>query len=83
LINRAVPPDQLDAEVEAMVQQLLSSGPEALHVCKDLLRTIAEMSIDEFESHTAEVIADLRKSPEGQEGMDAFLNKRKPNWVRE
>jgi methylglutaconyl-CoA hydratase len=37
--------------------------------------------MDQAEKYTAEVIANLRKSPEGQEGMDAFLNKRKPKWV--
>lgn len=81
LVNRMVPDDKLDDEVEAMVKQLLSSGPDALAMCKELLATIADQNIGEFERYTAEVIATLRKSDEGQEGMDAFLNKRKPNWV--
>jgi len=81
LVNRMVPDDQLDTEVDAMVKQLLSSGPDALAMCKELLATIADQNIGEFERYTAEVIATLRKSDEGQEGMDAFLNKRKPNWV--
>ncbi len=81
LVNRMVPDDKLDDEVEAMVKQLLSSGPDALAMCKELLATIADQNIGEFEKYTAEVIATLRKSDEGQEGMDAFLNKRKPNWV--
>ncbi len=83
LVNRAVPDDLLDATVTGIVQQLLSSGPEAIKVCKSLLQNVPEQTVDEFKEYTARVIADLRQSPEGQEGMDAFLNKRKPNWVIE
>jgi methylglutaconyl-CoA hydratase len=81
LINSMVPADKLDEEVDLMVKQILSSGPDAIAVCKSLLHNIADRNMDDNEKYTAEVIANLRKSPEGQEGMDAFLNKRKPNWV--
>ena len=81
LVNRVVEPDQLDDEVDAMAQQILSSGPEALKCCKNLLSTVAQLEMQEAKIHTAKVIANLRKSDEGQEGMDAFLNKRKPNWM--
>jgi methylglutaconyl-CoA hydratase len=81
LINRMVPLDRLDEEVDSMVKQILSSGPDAIAVCKALLHNIADRNLDDNEKYTAEVIANLRKSPEGQEGMDAFLSKRKPNWV--
>ncbi len=83
LVNRAVPDDLLDATVNGIVQQLLSSGPAAIKVCKELLQNVPQQSVEEFKEYTARVIADLRQSPEGQEGMDAFLNKRKPNWVIE
>ena len=83
LVNRIAEPEQLDSAVDEMVQQILTSGPDALTCCKDLLAAIAEQSIQETKVHTAKVIANLRKSDEGQEGMDAFLNKRKPKWVRE
>jgi methylglutaconyl-CoA hydratase len=81
LVNRAVSPDDLDAEVDGMVKQLLSSGPDALKCCKELLETVSGQNLQDAKIHTAKVIANLRKSDEGQEGMDAFLNKRKPNWV--
>ncbi len=83
LVNRAVPDDLLDATVNGIVQQLLSSGPAAIKVCKELLQNVPQQRVDEFKEYTARVIADLRQSPEGQEGMDAFLNKRRPNWVIE
>jgi len=81
LVNRMVPADKLDSEVDDMIKQILSSGPNAIGVCKELLHQIADQNLDKVEKYTAEIIANLRKSPEGQEGMDAFLNKRKPNWV--
>jgi len=81
LVNRVVPDDHLDADVEAMITQLLSSGPAALGVCKELLQRVPGQSVDEYKKYTAEVIAQLRLADEAQEGMDAFLNKRKPNWV--
>jgi methylglutaconyl-CoA hydratase len=83
LVNRVVEPEQLDDAVDEMIQQILTSGPDALTCCKDLLATIAEQNLQEAKVHTAKVIANLRKSEEGQEGMDAFLNKRKPKWVQE
>ena len=81
LVNQAVQAEELDTAVDKMIKQILTSGPDAIGVCKDLLHNIANQNMDQAEKYTAEVIANLRKSPEGQEGMDAFLNKRKPKWV--
>jgi methylglutaconyl-CoA hydratase len=83
LVNRVAEPEKLDDEVDAMVHQLLSSGPDALTCCKDLLGTVSGQNMQDAKVHTAKVIANLRRSDEGQEGMDAFLNKRKPAWVEE
>lgn len=81
LVNRVVPDDMLDATVTGLVDTLLTSGPNAIAVCKDLLQNVPSQTVEEYKEYTARVIADLRQSAEGQEGMDAFLNKRKPNWV--
>ncbi len=81
LVNIIVPPDCLDKAVDGLVNQLLSSGPEAIKKCKELLRTVPQMSVDEFKRYTAEVIAQMRISEEAQEGMSAFLEKRKPRWT--
>jgi methylglutaconyl-CoA hydratase len=81
LVNAVVPTDQLDKAVEAKTKLLLSSGPEALATSKELIREIALRSLDQNESYTAEVIARLRVSKEGQDGMNAFLEKRKPRWI--
>jgi methylglutaconyl-CoA hydratase len=83
LVNKVVDDDQLDAEVENLVQSILSSGPEAVAMAKKLVSEVPMMTPGQFRPYTAEMIARLRVSDEGQEGMDAFLNKRKPKWVNE
>ena len=81
LVNAVVPADELDAAIDAKVAMILTGGPEALAVSKELIRDISERSLDENGPYTAEVISRLRISKEGQEGMNAFLKKRKPRWV--
>ncbi len=82
LVNRYYPDDQFDDEIDKLVKTILSSGPNAIKMAKELVSNVPLMTQDEFRPYTAEMIAKLRKSDEGQEGMDAFLNKRKPNWVK-
>ncbi len=83
LLNAVVPLEELDAAVNVLVKQLISSGPEAITKCKELLRKVAAMPFDEAKKYTAEVIAQLRISEEGQEGMAAFLDKRRPKWTED
>jgi methylglutaconyl-CoA hydratase len=66
----------LDAAVDGIVGELLSAGPEAARAAKALARD--PQSAEE----TARSIAAHRTSPEGQEGLRAFLEKRKPNWSK-
>ena len=80
LVNIAVKPDDLDRKVEELVSSLVSSGPEALAKAKELLTRVPGMSFAEAKRFTAEMIAGLRVSAEAQEGMAAFLEKRKPKW---
>jgi methylglutaconyl-CoA hydratase len=51
--------------------------------CKELLRSVPLMTYDEVKRYTAEVIAQIRGSEEGQEGMTAFLEKRRPKWLKD
>jgi methylglutaconyl-CoA hydratase len=81
LVNGVADEDELDEEIEEITKRLVSSGPEALRVCKDLLDNVSEMPLAEAKEYTAKVIAEVRVSDEGQEGMTAFLEKRKPNWL--
>ena len=81
LANIVAAPGELDGAVEAVVASLLSSGPEALASAKELLRRVPGMDFEEAKRFTAEMIARLRVSAEAQEGMAAFLEKRKPKWA--
>ena len=80
LVNEVVESGQLDAAVERWIGRFLKNGPEALAVCKTLLEKVPHMSLAEAKAYTADGIAKLRISEEGQEGMNAFLEKRRPKW---
>jgi len=81
LVNAVVPADELDAAVDERVARLMTGGPRALAASKALIRGIGERDLAANGPYTAEVIARLRVSEEGQEGMAAFLEKRRPRWV--
>jgi methylglutaconyl-CoA hydratase len=83
LVNKVAAHEALDDKVAEVAHLLLSSGPEAIAKCKELLQRVPAMGLDEAKGYTAEMIAGLRVSAEGQEGMAAFLEKRKPRWAKE
>jgi len=80
LVNEVVPLADLDDAVQHWTDRFLKNGPEALAVCKEFLEKVPGMPLEEAKTYTADGIAKLRISPEGQEGMNAFLEKRKPGW---
>ncbi len=80
LIHEVVPPGQLDASVESTIQELLTSGPSAVRLAKSIARQVGGLAPDEARRWTAGRIAGQRVSPEGQEGLRAFLDKRRPTW---
>jgi len=81
LAHRVVDRAGLDAAVQDVLTSILSCGPGAVRACKELVARVPELSRDEARAYTAETIAGLRASAEGQEGMRAFLEKRKPSFV--
>jgi methylglutaconyl-CoA hydratase len=83
LITDRVPNGQLDSHVHDFIDLLLAGGPQAQARAKDLIRTVTSHSgdSDELDQQTSAMIAALRVSPEGQEGLSAFLEKRRPAWV--
>lgn len=72
----------LDRAVDALVGALSGNGPNAVAAAKRLIREAVARTRDESIEHTARAIAALRASPEGQEGLGAFLEKRPPAWKR-
>ena len=82
LVHEAVAPQELDHEVDRQARVLLSASPAALAATKKLLADVVEAPIDDvLLAATAKCIADARVSPEGREGIAAFLEKRSPAWV--
>jgi methylglutaconyl-CoA hydratase len=82
LVHEVVPPGELDAKVEALVGILLANGPDALAACKELIFAVARQPTSEAViEDTARRIAERRASPEGREGIGAFLEKRKAGWA--
>jgi len=80
LVHTVVPATQLDAAVAGYLQDILSAGPEAVRAAKSLLRQIAGRAAADVAALTADTIAARRASAEGQEGMKAFLDKRRASW---
>lgn len=83
LVNQCVKDEALDGAVKDLLKMIKSSGPEAISVAKVLVSSVPNMPEKQYKPFTAEMIAKLRISDEGQEGMNAFLEKRKPKWVDE
>jgi len=76
--------EALDAQVDRIVAALVANGPMALRACKSLVQDVAGQPITEaLRGETARRIADIRASDEGREGVQSFLNKRKPAWLME
>lgn len=81
LVHQIVPIEGLDAAVERVVSNLLLGGPVALDANKSLIREIRGRQGDDLGAYTAGLIAHLRTSAEGQEGLRAFLEKRSSAWT--
>jgi methylglutaconyl-CoA hydratase len=83
LVQEVVPADELDAAVARTLADVRAAGPEAVATVKQMLRAILGMTPDEAAETTVNTLADRRVSGEGQEGIRAFLEKRKPAWHSE
>ncbi|MEJ2514346.1 MAG: enoyl-CoA hydratase/isomerase family protein [Gammaproteobacteria bacterium] len=85
LVHEIAKDRKLDDAVEDQVGMLLRGGPEALRESKELIFMVAhhgESAHEALKRGTARLIAQLRVSPEGQEGLSAFLEKRRPAWLK-
>jgi methylglutaconyl-CoA hydratase len=71
----------LDATVNDAVEQIKTSGPQAVRECKKLIEHVASHELIDAIPYTIEAIATRRVSEEGQSGMNAFLKKEKAPWV--
>jgi methylglutaconyl-CoA hydratase len=82
LVHEVADDNQLDHEVGKFTHALLSCSPHAMDEAKRLIRDVSYAPIDhELIAETVRRIADIRSSEQGKEGVQAFLQKRKPNWL--
>lgn len=81
LVQEVVAAGKLDPTVNEITEALRKNGPMAVRTAKQLIREVTRMGRDEAREHTTSTIARVRTSAEGQEGLSAFLEKRKPNWL--
>jgi methylglutaconyl-CoA hydratase len=83
LVNEVVDAEQLDQEIDRLINTLLANGPAAVTGAKQLVFDVAGKPIDQqLIDATCETIAAIRVSEQGQEGLQAFLERRKPQWIK-
>ena len=81
-VHAVVAPDQLDAKVDELARAITVASPDAVRACKKLVQDVAERDINaQLIAATVEGIADIRASEQGREGVQSFLQKRKPGWL--
>jgi len=82
-VHEVVAADALDAKVAEIAKALTGASPAAVRACKALIADVAGREIDDaLVAKTVEGIADIRASDEGREGVQSFLQKRKPSWLQ-
>ena len=80
LIDYIITEEEIDFEIKKYIKLLYSSGPKSIDEIKKLIKEYEQMDIEDYKKFTVEKISELRVSDEGQEGIKAFLEKRKPKW---
>ncbi len=83
LLSEVVEEDRLDGVIQEIASALLSNGPDAVRAAKQLVFDVSGDAVDDqLVSRTSQLIAGIRVSPQGQEGLAAFLEKRPAHWTR-
>lgn len=83
LINKVVPPDELDRAVDELIKKLMTKSPVALGILKAAVNKGIEMDLDQALEYEAECFKDALKTKDAQEGLRAFVEKRKPEFKGE
>lgn len=81
-LNGLYPISKFDEKINSIATKITSNAPQAMEITKALLLNLAHQPLDEgVVDYTADVIASVRESEEGKEGLTSFLEKRKPDWT--
>ncbi len=80
LVQEVTAPEALDGAVDKLVKHLLACGPRAIATAKTLVARVPHLSREEAREFTTRLIAETRVTPEAQEGLRAFLEKRPASW---
>ena len=84
LVAELADEDDLDHTIGRLARAIQANGPRAVAVAKQLVAQVSDRPIDQdLIDNTCELIANIRVSTEGQEGLQAFLQKRRPSWIGE
>jgi len=83
LVNKSFSEGLMENHLNLLIDSLKTSGPKAILHCKNLINEVCNhLTMNQALEYTAKMIAEIRSSEEGQEGMAAFLGKRKANWIK-
>ncbi len=82
LVHEVVAPDALDARINALLKELRACSPNAIRATKELIFTVKDTPYTETVNYRAQLLQTLRASDDGQEGIAAFMGKRKPAWAQ-
>ena len=82
LVQQLCSAEDLETQTMALINTILSNAPLALTACKQLIQQVHTSITPELRDYTTHLIAQLRVSPEGQEGLAAFLEKRPAGWLK-
>jgi crotonobetainyl-CoA hydratase len=81
LVNEVVPRADLDAVVDRWISDIMACAPLAVRAIKSTVRRTAQMSVQEAQRHRHPALVAALKSEDSKEGVQAFLEKRKPLWL--
>jgi isohexenylglutaconyl-CoA hydratase len=83
IVHEAIVPQELEARVQTVLDEIKQCSPNALAACKRLIFTVKDKSTGETVDYRSNLLSELRRSEDGQEGMNAFVEKRPPKWAGE